>query len=224
MDGRTSNYGFPQRLSVRQRTSKRGCSSTSLPREMQFVMHDFLARNHSELAVRRKKKVEVRLNRSATDAQLSNGIPLFLDRVTRTLVAEGRDEAEESSKISGASGGVDIERSEIGIGAAAHGRSLLALGYSVDQVVHDYGDLCQAITELAYERDAPFAIEEFRTLNRCLDNAIADAVTEFSMRRDSEMAERLSSEANERLGFLVHELRNSLQMANLAVRAMELGG
>ena len=30
----------------------------------------------------------------------------------------------------------------------------------------------------------PFSIDEFRTLNRCLDNAIADAVLEFSTQRD----------------------------------------
>jgi len=60
----------------------------------------------------------------------------------------------------------------------------LTLGYSVDQVVHDYGDLCQAITDLADEHQIPFQIDEFRTINRCLDNAIADAVTEFSYQRD----------------------------------------
>ena len=128
------------------------------------------------------------------------------------------------SRVSGPSGGDSLALSEIGVAAAAHGKALLALGFTVDQVVHDYGDLCQAITELAHERDAPFEVEEFRTLNRCLDNAIADAVSEFSSQRDTVIAERLSSEANERLGFLVHELRNALQMANLAVRALELGG
>ena len=75
----------------------------------------------------------------------------------------------------------------MGVTATAHGKDLLTLGYSVDQVVHDYGDLCQAITDLAFERDAPFAIDEFRTLNRCLDNAIADAVTEFSFQRESNL-------------------------------------
>ena len=29
---------------------------------------------------------------------------------------------------------------------------------------------------LAVERDIPFSVDQFRTLNRCLDNAIADAV------------------------------------------------
>jgi len=187
------------------------------------MMHDFLANNRDELIARCKAKVSLRPRRHATEDQLKNGVPLFLGQLTRTLAAEQADEEAESLRISGASGGNALVRSEIGVGAAAHGKALLALGFSVDQVVHDYGDLCQAITELARERDAPFAVEEFRTLNRCLDNAIADAVTEFSSQRDTAIADQLSSEANERLGFLVHELRNALQSANLAVRAMELG-
>ena len=111
----------------------------------------------------------------------------------------------------------------MGVSAAAHGKQLLELGFSVDQVVHDYGDLCQAITDLAVERDAPFSIDQFRTLNRCLDNAIADAVTEFSFQRDATIARQQSAEVNERIGFLVHELRNSVGTATLAVAALELG-
>jgi hypothetical protein len=99
---------------------------------------------------------------------------------------------------------------------------LLQLGFTVDQVVHDYGDLCQAITELAFEREAAFEIEDFRTLNRCLDNAIADAVTEFSRLREAALAGEQQAASNERLGFLVHELRNALGTATLAVSALEL--
>ena len=113
--------------------------------------------------------------------------------------------------------------SEIGRTAAAHGKALLDLGYSVDQVVHDYGDLCQAITDLAFERDAPFTIGEFRTLNRCLDNAIADAVTEFSAQRDTVIAQQHGLQDNEQFGFLMHELRNALGTATLAVAAIDLG-
>jgi hypothetical protein len=51
-------------------------------------------------------------------------------------------------------------------------------GYTVSQAVHDYGDICQAITELALEQKAPITVKEFHTLNRCLDTAIAEAVTE----------------------------------------------
>lgn len=188
------------------------------------MMHDFLTENRNELTARCKANVRLRPHRDATNEQLKNGIPLFLDQLTRTLAAEQNDEFALSKRISGGSGGDALAPSEIGHGACVHGQALLALGYSVDQVVHDYGDLCQAITELASERNSRFAVEEFRTLNRCLDNAIADAVTGFSSARDNEAIDRLSSEANERLGALVHELRNSLQMANLSVRAMELGG
>jgi len=66
-------------------------------------------------------------------------------------------------------------------------------------------------------------VEEFRTLNRCLDNAIAEAVTELSTQRDATASRRFSAEANERLGFFVHELRNSLQTATLAFMALETG-
>jgi hypothetical protein len=46
----------------------------------------------------------------------------------------------------------------MGIAAAAHGRELVEGGYSVSQVVHDYGDVCQAITELALERKAAMVV------------------------------------------------------------------
>jgi signal transduction histidine kinase len=156
--------------------------------------------------------------------QLANGIPLFLDQLTRTLGAEEADEAAESLRISGPSGGDSLALSEMGVTATAHGKDLLTLGYSVDQVVHDYGDLCQAITDLAFERDAPFATGAFRTLNRCLDNAIADAVVEFSFQRDAKLARQQNLEENRRAGFLAHELRNSLQTATSSLRALELSG
>ena len=48
------------------------------------------------------------------------------------------------------------------------------------QVVHDYGGVCQAVTELADEMHAPITADEFRIFNRCLDDAIAEAVTEYT--------------------------------------------
>jgi signal transduction histidine kinase len=185
-------------------------------------MHQFLIHNRDELIIRCKHKVAQRPHRSATAEQLEHGIPLFLDQLTRTFGAEEKGLPAESMRISGAAGGDAHSLSEIGVSAAAHGKELLELGFSVDQVVHDYGDLCQAITDLAFERDAAFPTEEFRTLNRCLDNAIADAVTEFSRLRDIRLAGEQTAVANEQLGFLVHELRNALGTATLAVSALEL--
>ncbi len=187
------------------------------------MMHNFLANNRADLIARCKAKVALRPERVATEEQLQNGIPMFLDQLTRTLQAEQGGESEESTKISGHSAVATLVRSEMAISATAHGAELLKLGYTVDQVVRDYGDLCQSITELAQERDAPFAIDEFRTLNRCLDNAVADAVTEFSFAKEAALTRRQTLDANERLGSLAHELRNALSTANLALRALEAG-
>ena len=186
-------------------------------------MRGFLQNNRDELIRRCKDKVALRPARDATREQLSHGIPMFLDQLTRTLEAEDGGDAAGGLRISGASGGEGSALSEMGVSATVHGGELLGLGYTVDQVVHDYGDLCQAITHLAVERDAPFSVDQFRTLNRCLDNAIADAVTEFAAQRDVEVAKRQAEEENERLGFLAHELRNHLHVAKLAFAALESG-
>ena len=187
------------------------------------MMHTFIANNRADLLARCKAKVARRPYRAATEAQLSNGVPLFLDQLERTLVAEEGGDGLQSLRISGASGGDAQALSEMGVSATAHGKQLLELGFTVDQVVHDYGDLCQAITDLAVERDAPFGVMEFRTLNRCLDNAIADAVTEFSYQRDAMLELNREHAVEERIGFLAHELRNSLSSATLAFTALEAG-
>ena len=187
------------------------------------MMNEFLANNRDNLIARCIEKVAQRPKRAATTEQLKNGIPMFIDQLTRTLKAEQRNEDATSLQISGPAGGDASKLSEMGLTAAAHGKALLHLGYSVDQVVHDYGDLCQAITDLAFERDAPFSIDEYRTLNRCLDNVMADAVSEFSAQRDAALMVQQSLQENEQFGFLMHELRNALGTASLAVRAMEMG-
>jgi hypothetical protein len=186
-------------------------------------MQAFLLNHREELIARCKAKVAERPKRAATTEQMADGIPLFLSQLIRTLQAEEAGRHADGLLISGPAGGDASALSEMGVTASAHGRQLLHLGYSVDQVVHDYGDLCQAITDLAVERDAPFATEEFRTLNRCLDNAIADAVTEFVVQRDVNIAVHHSADVTQQLGSLAHELRNSLQTATMAFTALESG-
>ena len=186
-------------------------------------MHGFLSKNREELIARCAAKAAGRQRRGLPAPPVGNGIPLFLDQLTRTLEAEATGDVAMGSQLSGPPGGDRAALSPMGVGATAHGKELMSLGYTVDQVVHDYGDLCQAITDLAVERDAPFSIEEFRTLNRCLDNAIADAVTEFSRQADGAAADRSAFAQNERLGVLVHELRNLVQAAKMSFMALESG-
>ena len=53
---------------------------------------------------------------------------------------------------------------------------MLEHGYSAGLVIYTYGDICQAITELAKEKQVHLTLDEFGTLSRLLDNAMADAV------------------------------------------------
>lgn len=142
-----------------------------------------------------------------------HGIPIFLQQLTETLRAEQTARHETPSLPE-----------EIGTRAGKHGSELLRNGATVDQVVHNYGDLCQALTELAQEKNAAISVEEFHTFNRCLDNAIAEAVTEYGRERDQQASEAGVETMNERLGSLAHELRNLLNTAMLAFQAIESGG
>jgi hypothetical protein len=107
---------------------------------------------------------------------------------------------------------------QIRLSAAKHGKALQKVGFTAAQVIHDYGDVCQGITELAVELGAPITTDEFRTLNRCLDEAMAEAVSEFGRQR--ELA--ISDDETERLGF-AHELQNLLSTCMLAFDALRDG-
>lgn len=186
------------------------------------MLHEFLAGNRADLIDRCRAKVAKRSAPRVTRAELTHGIPLFLDQLIKTLEMEQTSEPMLSRKVSGPSGGGPA-LSEMGAAATLHGRELMQQGFTIDQVVHDYGDLCQAITDLAFEGNALIGTDEFRTLNRCLDNAIADAVTEYSYQRYSTLESDGVQALNERLGFLAHELRNILHTATLAFAAIKLG-
>ncbi len=108
---------------------------------------------------------------------------------------------------------------EISRTAILHGHDLLLQGFTVSQVVHDYGDVCQAITELAVKLNAPISTDDFRTLNRCLDDAIAGAVTEFGRQQNQTTVEGETARA----GFLAHEVRNLVNIALVAFEVLKTG-
>lgn len=188
------------------------------------MLHEFLKMNRAELVHRCRAKVAERIAPGATEQELDHGISFFLDQLIKTLQVEQTAHPMSSRVVSGPAGGGRLGQSEMGNAAAKHGRELLQHGFTVDQVVHDYGDLCQSITDLAFDLKVPFETDEFRTLNRCLDNAIADAVNEFSYLRDFAVADKQAEAVNERLGIFAHELRNLLNSATLALTAIKSGG
>ena len=169
------------------------------------MLHDFISTNREELISRTRAKVAARPWPSLGSDELESGVPLFLSQLSETLRLE--------------TGRAPFSPSAIGSSAAKHGGDLLGMGFTASQVVHDYGDVCQAITELAVEKKAPITTEEFHTLNRCLDTAIAEAVTEYGRLKD----EATSHQEVERLGQLAHELRNQIQTALLSFQVLKSG-
>lgn len=185
------------------------------------MLNEFLMANRALLIDRCRLMVMGRSDAKATEHESAHGIPTFLDQLIRTLTVEQSSRPEESRSLSGSSAGGTA--SEIGDMAALHGRDLHEQGFTLEQVVRDYGDVCQAVTQLADETGAAIKIDEFRTLNRCLDNAIAGAVTEYAVQQAATETEKGYEALNAKLGPLAHELRNHLQVATHAIKAIKAG-
>jgi signal transduction histidine kinase len=169
------------------------------------MLHDFVVQNFDELVSRTKAKASARRWPSASMPGVENGIPLLLAQL---LEAAWR----ETSAVPRAARGSCSA-------AARHARALLEKGWSVSQVVHDYGDVRLAITELAAAKGEAVGLEELGALSRCLDAAIAEGVAEFARLKD----EATSHREVERLGQVGHDLRNQLQTAQLSFRALKAG-
>lgn len=171
------------------------------------MLHELLTTHQAELVQRCGAKVASRAS-PATDVVY--GVAALIEQLVEALRIEHP-------------GSMHVEiPADLGVTARKHGAELLRQGFTLEQVVHDYGDLCQAITELAHDLRAEITVEEFHTFNRCLDIAIASAVTEFGRRRDDSVAE-VSSRMNDRIGLLANELRTSVNAAMLAFSAIKTG-
>src|ERR1700727_498803 len=183
------------------------------------MLHEFIKTNRAVLIDQCRARVTSRSEPKPAEDDLPHGIPIFLDQLIETLITE---RASHSVRGSAEGGSVRAYASDIGSMATLHGRDLFERGFTLEQVVRDYGDVCQAVTNLAYEAGAPIEVDEFRTFNRCLDNAIAAAVTAYA-HRQAAAAEGDLQAVNSRLGPFAHELRNYLHTAILAVRAIKAG-
>ena len=172
---------------------------------LSLVLDQFLISNRDAIIVRARARIALRRSPKPTEHELANAIPVFLDQLGDAL------RKARSSNV--------IDHDQIGKSAGHHGRDLQRMGLTIAQVVHDYGDICQTITELAVQQKAPISGEEFQTLNLCLDDAIAEAVTAYSRQRERGIAEQ----GTERLGILTHELRNLVNTALLSFESIKTG-
>ncbi len=180
------------------------------------MLHQFLTEHRGALIQRCRARVSARRAPVATPDELEYGIPIFLDQLTGMLARDAEHAPDTGAKP-------DEFGPEADADATRHGRELLRSDFTIEQVVHDYGDLCQSVTELAAEEGIPITVREFGILNIRLDNAIAGAVTEFARLQKADKADETELELNERLGVVAHEMRNLLNTSILAVSAIKRG-
>lgn len=169
------------------------------------MLYEFIQNNRAEILAQARQRVASRNETDPAALNLEKGLPIFLDQLGDALRLKEQTGTENQDPI--------VKT------ATRHGTDLWREGFTVRQVVQDYGDICQVVTTLAVERKAPVTTEEFRTLNLCLDDAIAEAVTAYG--RQSEGSIR--DEGTERLGVLVHEMRNLLNTAILSFESIKSG-
>lgn len=169
------------------------------------MLAEFIIANREAIIAQTRERVALRMSPRATATELSRGIPIFLTQLVHAL------EVARSSDV--------VDHQRIIDSAAIHGRELFQLGLTIAQVVHDYGDVCQVVTEQAMNQSTAIETEQFRTLNLCLDDAIAGAVTEYTRLRESGIEEQ----RQEHLADLSHELRNVLNVAVLAFDSIKVG-
>jgi signal transduction histidine kinase len=168
-------------------------------------LREFIREQRQEILARARSRVRGRNAPVATETELTQALPSFLDQLGEALRKAYASEP--------------IDHAEITSTASRHGGQRFAQGLTVGQVVHDYGDLCQVITGLAVERKVGLSVDDFQTLNLCLDDAIAGAVTSFTEHRERTIA----GEGTERLGILAHEMRNVLGAALLSFASIKKG-
>jgi hypothetical protein len=169
------------------------------------MLHEFLTEHRDEI-VKRCEEHYRRRNPDWSREELLWTIPNFIDEIIK---AERREAGlPEESTLPG-----DTEE------ARRLGEQRFRRGTRIRDVAMDYGTISTVIGELAIEHGYELDPRSYKLLNQCIDSGIAQAITtyfELSVKRGEE-------EHAEWLGYLAHELRNSLSSAMIAYGFIRTG-
>ncbi len=192
-------------------------SSVILPDMVKIMLREFLIANRGELVRKCREKAAARFAPAEMFDVADHGVPLFLQQLIDALTNRPSVPANDGNP----EGRIPFP-AEIGRSAGLHGADLFRRGFTVDEVVHGYGDVCQAVTEMAIEAIESNCVidpDDFRILNGCLDNAIAGAVTAFAQGLQN-ASDHHEDEHHERRIVLQLELRRLVSLAIQAFTAM----
>jgi hypothetical protein len=193
------------------------------------MLTEFLQKNEAVILALTEQKTLELAGDHPSSALLKEGLPRFYRQVIDVIRAAGSLDAPPAKDVAAIARAADRgdepamataagqpREAELARTAGLHGFEMLRLGYTLSHVVHAYGAMCQAITETAAERDASIGADEFHALNRCLDVAIAGAVTDFQARKDDDSEDRGGQG-------LAKEIRSTLVRGKAAFEAIQRG-
>jgi signal transduction histidine kinase len=103
--------------------------------------------------------------------------------------------------------------------ARRHGAERKAQGFDLSRLVHDYGLVCETISQTALVYEQALDTREFQMLNRSVDEATASAVEAYSanLLRDEQDTQA------EAVGVLAAEIRNAVGSASMAFEVVRSG-
>jgi signal transduction histidine kinase len=161
-------------------------------------LHEVLSERKSDVLQRWLDEVRGSLHpESMPRVELLDHLPAFIDQLVVSLRQQDAVDATDVAEI--------------------HGGQRLALGFSLDSVVREFGAMRVAIVTVAQSVGVTITARDFEVLFDSVINAIAGAVTEYARQRDAEM----QRQATEHFAFVAHELRNPLSSAALALTSLE---
>jgi hypothetical protein len=140
------------------------------------MLHEFLTTHRDTIIANTLEKLSHRCWPPVTKTEVELGIPLLFTQLCDTMRVERRSAARSPEAI----GGLE----------AHYSNALRKLELTLEQVVHDYGDICEAIIKVAAAQRITIAGGELQVLRRCLDSATAEAAAGHSwVSRKMEMVE-----------------------------------
>lgn len=167
------------------------------------VLHEFMAGHRAQLLERALESLRPR-DPGSTDDQLLDGIPAVFDMMVANLRQNAGVPAVPASPEQV---GANVGRSR------QQGRSEIGL------VVYGIGAISNAVGTVGSELGLSFDAEDYRVFNQMIDASTASAIEEYST---LERAERRLEHARI-VGFLAHELRNALSVAQLSYASLKRG-
>jgi hypothetical protein len=129
------------------------------------MLHEFLITHRDTIVASALEKLSHRCWPPVSKKEVELGIPLLFTQLCDTLQGQTRRTATSYDAI----GSLEVH----------YANALRELELTLVQVVHDYGDICEAIVEVAAAQRITIA-GELPLLQGCLDSATAEAMAGHS--------------------------------------------